>query len=345
LELESVFVTLDDLRTQVRDLVAALSPAMPTLDGHDRRLTLSAEPGDGPSAGDAAMPPAPGPRPARRRGAIRRLDFRDVVRRHRLDPRRRSPPPGEIHDLIRDGRSVAPGEGWLILDLDRLVDPAPRRDDAAESRALQGVLPNPRMIAQDLTMLLREADPQRSRPDRGTTADQTMAARIERWDVEASAAMARSRTASPSALLATTDGGDPWAEHRSLLDDFSMDQDVCSRLLDVVPGTAAHLARLPAGERFEWVWSVLGSQRARDLLRHEPSFALARQAASLGVITEARQLSYLDIPALQHLAVVLDRYPHTDTVDGESHAGVLGPLRQVLASPGSMTALLAARRG
>jgi hypothetical protein len=111
----------------------------------------------------------------------------------------------------------------------------------------------------------------------------------------------------------------------------------------VVPGTAAHVARLPMGERFEWVWSVLGSRRVRDLLRDEPSLAVVRGAAALGVITDARQLGYLDIPAARHLATVLDRYGHLGAGRPGSRTGLVDCLRQAMAaSPGGVTALLAA---
>jgi hypothetical protein len=122
-----------------------------------------------------------------------------------------------------------------------------------------------------------------------------------------------------------------------------MGADVCSRLLEVVPGTAAYVARLPAGERFEWVWSVLGSHRVRDLLRDDPSLAVARRATALGVISDARQLAYLDIPAARHLATVVARYGHLDAAGRGTRTGLVDCLRQVMAaSPGGVTALLAA---
>jgi hypothetical protein len=166
------------------------------------------------------------------------------------------------------------------------------------------------------------------------------ARRIERWDTEACAAMARSRSARRPADPATAD---PLAGFRDLLDDFAMTPDVCERLLQVTPGTRARFQRMPEGERFEWVWSILGSDSVRTALTETPTYDLIRHAAELGVITDLKQLTYLDTRSLADLSDVLGKFsqPPSDHRDRTNRIEWL--LRQALATtPASFTGLLAA---
>jgi hypothetical protein len=195
------------------------------LDGHDRRLTLLSEPdsvalGTGETAqgtlarcllllGHGRLIGA---------GGLRRGDLGDLTRRHNgsleADPLLRE----EVLDLIRTGHSPGPGEAWFILDLDGLGRAVAVDDGSAEQVTSSSRFPSMPVIIGDLTALLREADLTGAGHAPRNESDVAQAGRIERWDVEASAAMARSRTASPSRPTAPAGGGDPWAEHRALLD-------------------------------------------------------------------------------------------------------------------------------
>ena len=86
-----------------------------------------------------------------------------------------------------------------------------------------------------------------------------------------------------------------------------------SRCVDLVPGVADRIKRLPEGERFEWIWSILGSESVRAALRDTHALNMMRKAVELRIITEPRQITYLDIDSLECLSRVLDRYPRTET--------------------------------
>ncbi len=216
-------------------------------------------------------------------------------------------------------RAGSPAGAWFSLDLDRMVEGSQPASEMIKP-------PSTAQAGQDLASLLRVSGP--GSDPIGIEDLEFSARRIERWELEASAAMAASRSACAETGVRGFD---------ELLHDFAMDDDVCQPMLDLVPGVADRIKRLPEGERFEWIWSILGSESVRAALRDARALNMMRKAVELRIITEPRQITYLDIDSLESLSRVLDRY------STDEDASVVPLLRQALASsPASFTSLVEA---
>jgi hypothetical protein len=252
---------------------------------------------------------------------------------HRVDPLGWDEP-SEWFDESRIGIC------WFVMILDRFIDPAPRtmtrgfvRNLAVRSRSL---------AVHDLTSLLRVAERLlRAQPTDTPLNISDAADRIDRWDTEASAAMALSRTASRD----REDPGDRspgFVGFDLLLSDFSMEPDIRDRLLDLMPATGQRYRAMPSGDRFGWIWSILGSEGVRAALDHVESYEMIRRAIGLRIISDLRHLVYIDIPALRSLGDVLDST--SGGSQGVEPVALL--LRKILATaPASFTGLLSALTG
>jgi OB-fold nucleic acid binding domain len=294
-------------------LVGLPSAGHPLFGGQDVRLTALAEPFEG--VGDHRLAQSvvllAGGRVVGT-GAVRttigaafRADVVDSLVRSEIMDRKTA-----------SDRAGSPAGAWFSLDLDRMVEGSEMATPLDTARA-----------SQDLAALLRVSGP--GSDPIGFEDLEFSAQRIERWELEASAAMAASRSASANETDARGFG--------ELLNDFAMDDDVCRLLIDLVPGVRDKVERLPEGERFEWIWSILGSESVRAALRDTRAQNMMRMAVELRIITEPRQITYLDTESLESLHRVLDRYP----TDG--NASVVPLLRQALASsPASFTGLVEA---
>ena len=242
-----------------------------------------------------------------------------------------------ISGALQEDVERAP-HAWLLLDIDRLVDATlPERNRGMLAGDAWAV------ASHDLALLLRTADTAQDMAHPAMTERLANdVRRIERWDVESYSAMARSRSplwsgARPGSANDTLSG------LRDLLDDFSMSADVCERLFDIIPDAKARFLRMPPGERFQWLWSILGHEPARAALENDSSYDIVRHAARLRIINDLKQLIYLDIPALNDLSQVLEAYSNGRARDHAQARGIVPILRQCLAAtPTSFTALLAA---
>ncbi|MGQ4619738.1 OB-fold nucleic acid binding domain-containing protein [Nocardia sp. R7R-8] len=349
-EIDCAFATLEDLTSVVRDLALTCGQSLsvhrcadespfgdegsmaaqgmtmlvglptaghPLFAGHDVRLTALAELMNGrgdPEVAQCVLLLATGRVVGA--GAVRTTADAafgtDVV-----DPLVRS----EIMDRKASWDRMAPPAGaWFSLDLTRMIEGAQTENPLSAAQA-----------GHDLASLLRISGSSASDPI-GTEDLELSARRIERWDIEASAAMARSRTAAVNRSGRRGFG--------DLLNDFAMSEDVCERLFDLFPAVGDKLEHLPEGERFEWIWSILGSESVRGALRDTRAQDVMRRAVELRIITEPRQITYIDVGSLDGLHRTLDLYP----TDGP--ASILPLLRQVLAhSPASFTSLVEALAG
>lgn len=240
-----------------------------------------------------------------------------------------------------DPGSAAPaGSAWFVADLGRVAcalrspvqaGHGPWAEEPGGGACLgQVAVPDP---AHDLGSVLRAAFAGRHRSHRARLHNLDDEARkIARWDIEASAAMARSRARGPSAE-GSQEG------FARLLADFSMEPEVCELLFDLLPQAGARLRSLPAGERFEWTWSVLGSPRVRAVLQDPTSYLRLRTACDEGVATDLAQLTHLDGPALAQLSSLLEGAENGTGARDQIRA----LLRRALAdSPSSFTGLVAA---
>jgi hypothetical protein len=147
--------------------------------------------------------------------------------------------------------------------------------------------------------------------------------------------LSRSRTSQPS----STQESDPIADLGDLLNDFSMTADICGALLSLFPATRGNLARMPRGERFQWLWSILGNDFVRDVLRDPGHVRQLRELIEHRVITNPRQLIYIDADVLADTEAVFAAYADNSPDAGTRIAGVL---RRLLASrPASFSAIAA----
>jgi len=97
---------------------------------------------------------------------------------------------------------------------------------------------------------------------------------------------------------------------------------------------------MPPGERFEWYWSILGSATASALLNSDDTHALLQRAARLRILTEPRQITYLDQLTLRRLDDLLRDIVVWPTDEQNS---AISTIRHALAnSPTSFSALVAA---
>lgn len=154
--------------------------------------------------------------------------------------------------------------------------------------------------------------------------------RIERWDDESSAALvlSRSRTTRPPSPHAS----DPIVDLGDLLNDFSMTADICAALLSLFPALRDTLSRMPRGERFQWLWSILGNDFVRAVLRDRDRVRQVRELIEQRIITNPRQLIYIDADVLADVEALLATY-----------SGIADRLRRLLASrPASFSAIAAA---
>jgi hypothetical protein len=227
----------------------------------------------------------------------------------------------ELDDAVAAASSgTAPGRAWFALDFERLWEAA--SPDASGKRDVE-------LLRRDLSSILHIADSERLSPSSTRAAVAAAARRIEQSDVEAYSAMARSRSARASNRAAGAVSG-----LDAVLADFAMEAGVCEALLELDPGGQARLARRTPGERFQWLWSVLGNEHVRVALKHGTSYDTIRRAVELKIVTDLQQLRYLDVASLEELSVILERAGSKRTVQ---------VLRQALAlSPASFTSLLAA---
>jgi OB-fold nucleic acid binding domain len=227
----------------------------------------------------------------------------------------------ELDDALAAGSNSVPGRAWFVLDLARLWDAGSRA-----ARAKGGA----ELLRRDLSAVVRLANSHPLGPSSTPAGIAAAARRFEQWDVDAYAAMVRSRSAS-----IPTFADEVLADLNVVLPDFAMEPGLCEALLELDPLARARLSGWPPGERFQWLWSILGNEHVRTALKQAPSYETIRTAIELSVITDLKQLPYLDVAGLAALSAILH--------EQAASSPTARVLRQTLAlSPASFTSLLAA---
>jgi hypothetical protein len=236
---------------------------------------------------------------------------------------------------VQREREVRAPHAWFCVDVKRLAD-------TMHPEAIRGLkVDDPwASVAHGLAMLLQAADTERDvmGQDELTGLPTLEARRYERWEIDCYSAMARSRFTCKSGVQ-LRDAGDFLSSVRGLIDDFGISAEVCERLFSIVPDTKDRFQRLPPGERFRFVWSILGNDPIRTALDADICYGILVKAGRLKIITDLKQLIYFDDGAIKDLSKVIEIYGGASNQEG----GIVPHLRQCFAdSPTTFTALLAA---
>lgn len=227
----------------------------------------------------------------------------------------------------------APPTGWFILDLTGLAAHHATRSFGAGQR------PMPRVGSwAGLEAALTEVALGGAR----LSLDELhrRAARVERRDSETAAALLASLQVDVRPQVRGS--LEEKANLARLLASSAITVAQCDRLLDLFPHQKPRVLAMPADELYQWLWSILGNDFVRDVVDDDAAYARVQLAIADGVITDYRQLVYLDAAALADLEACRRRSGARPAGGGEQGA-LLMALRRVLAElPSTFSTLLAA---
>lgn len=240
-------------------------------------------------------------------------------------------------------RRGLPPSGWFTLDLGELIARSVRAPMRAPVRSAPRSDPTPQGLMarwsgfeSALTTMALEGG--RLSPNEMRRRK----SRAERRDTEAAAAVLASLQVDIS--LTKPVALDPGVGLARLLTASAISVGQCESLLDLFPGQKPRILALPADELYQWLWSILGNDFVRELIDDSVSYAQVKGAIADGVVTEYRQLVYLDQPALSDLATCRLRYGNGAADETRiADAELTSLLRRILAEqPASFSSILAA---